>query len=60
MPDDLGDRGPRDRSRVNVYEDWEVSWWCDKWGCTREELKDAVDAVGVMALDVEAWLRAHR
>lgn len=57
MADDLSNSGPQDRSRVNVNESWEVSWWTKQFGCTEAELRSAVKAVGVMAKDVEAHLR---
>lgn len=56
MSDDLTNRGPRDRDRVNVNEEWERRWWCSKFGCTEEQLRAAVRAVGVMADDVRAHL----
>ena len=49
MPDDLSKRGPADRTRVNVQETWEVEYWIGKWGCTKAELKAAVQAVGASA-----------
>jgi hypothetical protein len=57
MPDDLTNRGPRDRERVNVHEPYEVRYWTGKFGCTEAQLKEAVKAVGVMAKDVEAYLK---
>lgn len=59
MPDDLSNRGPKDRARVNVHEPWEAQWWCRKFGCTEQQLKAAVQAVGVMAADVERHLRSR-
>jgi hypothetical protein len=56
MSDDLKNRGPADRSRVNVNESWERMYWCGKWGCTPDELTAAVRAVGVMSADVERHL----
>ena len=56
MADDTSNRGPADRTRVNVNEDWEVRWWCKKWGVTREQLEAAVAKVGVMVKDVERSL----
>jgi len=47
MADELKDRGARDRSRVNVHEDYEVRYWTEKWGVTREQLVEAVQRVGV-------------
>ena len=60
MPDDLSKRGPADRARVNVQETWEVDYWIGKWGCTRAELKAAVQAVGASAEKVETYLMHHR
>jgi hypothetical protein len=57
MADNKTNRGPRDRDRVNVNEDYEVRYWCQKYHCTEEELKAAVQKVGVMATDVEAELK---
>lgn len=54
MADDLKDRGVRDRSRVNVHEDYEVRYWTEKWGVTEERLRQAVQKVGV---SVEAVAR---
>jgi hypothetical protein len=60
MPDDLRRRGPADRTRVNVQETWELEYWTGKWGCTKTELKAAVQAVGASVEKVEAYLRHHR
>ena len=56
MVDDLKNRGPADRSRVNVHEAWELDWWARKWGVTAAQLKGAVARVGVMTDDVAAML----
>lgn len=57
MGDDLTKRGPADRNRVNVNEDWEMRYWTGRFACTDEELKAAVKAVGPMKDDVEQYLR---
>jgi hypothetical protein len=57
MSDDLSNRGPADRSRINVNEAWEVSYWCKALGCTEQQLRDAVKSVGVMADAVRSHLR---
>ncbi|HYW15092.1 MAG TPA: DUF3606 domain-containing protein [Allosphingosinicella sp.] len=59
MVDDLNNRGPQDRARVNVNEDHEVRYWTGKFGCTEEELRAAVGKVGVMADDVERELKGR-
>ena len=51
------DRMPSDTSRVNLAQDWEVRWWCTKYGCTEVALRDAVGRVGPSAAAVEAELR---
>jgi hypothetical protein len=57
MSDDLRNRGPQDRARVNVNESWELKYWCQKFGCTEAKLKEAVKAVGVLVKDVEIHLK---
>ena len=56
MPDDTTQRGPRDSSRINVHERWELDYWSQKFGVTHEELKAAVAAVGPMVNDVRQYL----
>ncbi|TCR68238.1 DUF3606 domain-containing protein [Bosea sp. BK604] len=46
MPDDLTNRGGRDRSRINVNEPHEVKYWSQKWSVSAEQLKAAVSKVG--------------
>jgi hypothetical protein len=52
MTDDKTQRAPRDAERVNVNEDYEVRYWCEKWGVSEQQLRDAVKRVGVMSKDV--------
>ena len=56
MADDLSKRGGADRNRVNVQEPHEVQYWTRKFGCSEQQLKEAVSRVGVMAADVEVYL----
>ena len=55
--DDKNNRGPQDRSRINVNEDYELAYWTKALGVTAEELKAAVKAVGVSADAVRAHLK---
>jgi hypothetical protein len=57
MPDDKDERGSADRARINVHEAHEVQYWTRKFGCTPKELEDAVRTVGVMAGEVEGYLK---
>ena len=61
MADDLADRGPRDRGRIDINEDWEVRYWATKFGCTATQLRDAVKAAGTTTADkVEAYLKKQK
>ena len=59
MSDDTSKRGPRDSSRINMNEDYEVRYWSEKLGITKQELSEAVRRAGSMAKDVEAHLRGQ-
>ena len=56
MSDSLEARGPADRSRINVNEDWELKYWSKKFGVSPEQLREAVELVGVNAAEVEKHL----
>jgi hypothetical protein len=56
MSDDRTQRGPQDAARINVHESWELDYWTKELGVTKEELKAAVQQVGVMAKDVRSHL----
>jgi len=58
MPDDKTRRGPADSSRINVHEDYEVRYWCEKFGCSAEQLKAAVAAAGTSVTAVQARLKS--
>lgn len=56
MTDDRSQRGPQDRTRININEDYELQYWSSKFGVSREELVAAVRAVGPVATDVATRL----
>jgi len=56
MADDLKNRGPADRSRINVNEEWEVNYWCGLWDVSADKLREAVTAVGVSVEAVAKYL----
>lgn len=58
MADDLSKRGQQDRSRVNVNEAHEVAYWTQRFGCSKDQLENAVRQVGVDASRVEAFLKS--
>lgn len=56
MSDDKTNRGPRDRERINIHEDYEVAYWTGALNVTKEQLIAAVKAAGVMVKDVKKQL----
>ncbi|GHC98366.1 hypothetical protein GCM10007320_53980 [Pseudorhodoferax aquiterrae] len=56
MADDKSKTGGQDRQRINVHEDYELRGWAKKFNVTPERLKEAVQAVGTQADDVERHL----
>ena len=60
MSDDKTKRAPQDSSRVAMGEDYEVAYWTDRFGCSREQLQKAVDAVGNSAAAVEQYLNGRK
>jgi hypothetical protein len=56
MSDDMKNRGPQDRARINMNEEHEVRYWTNALGVSKEQLAAAVQAVGVGADRVRAHL----
>jgi hypothetical protein len=59
MADDKRISGGQDRQRINVGQDYELRDWSEKFGVTPERLKQAVEAVGTQADEVEQYLKRH-
>lgn len=57
MTDDRSRRGKQDRDRINLNEPHEVRHWAQKFGCSEDELREAVKRAGPMADDVERAIR---
>ncbi|ASY46414.1 DUF3606 domain-containing protein (plasmid) [Sphingobium xenophagum] len=57
MADDKDARGPQDRARISLGEDYEVDYWTGKFGVSKETLEAAVKAVGNGADAVEQHLK---
>jgi hypothetical protein len=49
--------GGADRRRIDVNEDYELSDWAKKFGVTKDQLKEAVQAAGTDAAKVEQHLK---
>lgn len=60
MADDPKQRGPQDRSRVNVEQDYELKYWSEKFGVSSDKLREAVRKVGPSADAVERHLGSAR
>ena len=59
MADNKTLRGPEDRSRIDLDEDYEVNYWTAELGCTEELLRDAILRAGSSSVDkVRQALRA--
>ena len=57
MSDNKQKAGGADRRRINVNEDYELNDWAKKFGVTRDQLKEAVQAAGTDAAKVEQHLK---
>lgn len=60
MADNKANRGPLDRNRVNVNEDYELRYWAERFSCSPEQLKAAVKMVGPVVGSVEQYLSSSR
>ncbi|WP_293783551.1 DUF3606 domain-containing protein [uncultured Pedobacter sp.] len=55
--DDKQKTGNADRARINVNEGYELDYWSDKFGVSKDKLKAAVETVGNSASAVEDYLK---
>ena len=49
-------RGPRDRTRVDVDQEWECVWWSKGFGVSADALRAAVKEVGPLVADLDRYL----
>ncbi|MET3977919.1 hypothetical protein ABIB62_000486 [Mucilaginibacter sp. UYP25] len=54
--DNKQNTGSPDRDRINVNEDYELQYWSEKFGVSRDELKEAVKAAGTSVEAVQKQL----
>lgn len=57
MSDDLKEKRPQDSSRISTSEKWEIAYWTKTLGCSEEELKKAIRAVGNSAEAVKKYFK---
>ncbi len=55
--DDKTKKGPKDASRIDINEDYEVQYWKERFEVSKEELERAVKKAGVLVKDVEKELK---
>ena len=57
MSDDKKNRGPADRSRINIHEPYEVRYWCKELGVSPDKLKELVQQFGVSVVAIRQALK---
>ena len=60
MADDKTRANGPDRQRIDVHQDYELRDWAKKFNVSTEQIKEAVQAVGDRAADVEMHLKGSR
>ena len=50
----------RNDGRVDMYDVSDMTRWCERFGCTKQELRDAVTAVGTSAEAVRDYISNAR
>jgi hypothetical protein len=56
VSDTLFTRETPDPTRINLSGAWELQYWCKRFRVSEKRLREAVKAVGVMAVAVRAYL----
>lgn len=56
MSHDTQARPPRDPARIDVEDERECRYWCERFGVTSEQLREAVHQAGTARDDVLAYL----
>ncbi|MBG6234619.1 uncharacterized protein YjbJ (UPF0337 family) [Pedobacter sp. CAN_A7] len=60
MADNKNIQDERDRSKIDGNEDYELSYLQEKLGVSREQVRDAIKAVGNSRDKVEEYLQKHK
>lgn len=50
-------KNPDDAYLVHLHEEWEIIYWCKKFNCRRQELNEAVAAVGNSPEQIALYFR---
>jgi hypothetical protein len=60
MSDNKRNIGGHDRQRISLTQDYEVRYWANKFGISREQLKKIVRQVGDNPQAVEDYLKGEK
>jgi len=55
--DDKQKNGSADRTKININEGYELDYWSNKFGVSKDKLKAVVQTVGTSARAVEDYLK---
>jgi len=55
--DNKTNTGKADESRININESYELQYWSEKLNVSRDQLREAVEAVGPSAEKVTEYLK---
>lgn len=55
----LGKKDDEEIDTIHMNENYEVQAWCELFGITPLDLKQAIDAVGPSAMKVKYYLEEH-
>ena len=59
MADDKSKKGFQDRTKINMEEPHEVAYWTERFKVNKQQLAEAVKAVGSSVKKVEESLMQH-
>ena len=60
MSDNLSKKGPKDASRINIHEAYELAYWSKRLCAPKEKIIEAVKLVGAMVKDVRKELKRNQ
>ena len=60
MEDNMEKNGKQDDSKINIFQEHEVTYWAKELNVSPEQLKKAVDQVGPKVEDVKKVLTESR
>jgi hypothetical protein len=56
MSDDLKRKVPKDSTRINVHQSWELEYWAKKFNVSVVRIETAVSEIGVELENVKKYL----